>query len=457
MRIWVFYYNNGKTLVYSGVESKECQVFELNFLPSVEELKYALDNAELVWEGDGQEPEFLDEKVTRCAKQGSSIWHANSNDKEYAVCVKKVNGSLVPSKIISPEFIADFTKEPTRPIDLEAQLLRIEAKCPKSPQDEVPPVNNGPQRRKKSGTQPWFKNHSKSCRLGFRRDDKSCARIEGANGVENTTATKDCVFIHGAGVYGNGSIEEGSFYGYWGNVHLYTPQCKNRYYFNADTIQNGWDSESLQKLACDTILYKSDSKDKVARDRVIFSHSMGNLILGAAIHKGLCDIDVSTTSWYSIMAPWRGSQAANWVGQVCSVSGLTNYLLRKGASALGYCDKGMKPCHAYETLIVDNPALLVVAETAKSRVKGLMCGVAPWGLTTTYSPLLRSLSSVVGFPDDNDGMVGISSCNVNKYDFTNDPHSKYYATYTNHADGTCRNGNGWMRSGEPCNFYTDKL
>jgi len=58
-------------------------------------------------------------------------------------------------------------------------------------------------------------------------------------------------------------------------------------------------------------------KGTVIRNTAVFTHSMGNLILAAAIHNKHCSLDAATSKWYSLAAPWFGSSSAFLMKEQC--------------------------------------------------------------------------------------------------------------------------------------------
>ena len=58
---------------------------------------------------------------------------------------------------------------------------------------------------------------------------------------------------------------------------------------------------------------------EVVKNVIIYAHSMGNLILAAAIKNGVCSLDKESVSWYDLMGPLRGSPAANMLDTVCGM------------------------------------------------------------------------------------------------------------------------------------------
>jgi hypothetical protein len=88
-----------------------------------------------------------------------------------------------------------------------------------------------------------------------------------------------------------------------------------------------------------------------------------------------------------------------------------------------------------------------------------MCGIDAYGLNSLYSPLFVALSSLgTGLERPNDGLVSLKSCRVQPgQSFGGQASDVYYQTTTNHADITCRNGNGmWGDDRKPCNWFIGK-
>ncbi len=104
-------------------------------------------------------------------------------------------------------------------------------------------------------------------------------------------------------------------------MSYYTPQCSERWFIREETKLRGWDNADLQKSFCDILLMKhlpdKISTDNVVKNTIIFAHSMGNLILGAAIKNGVCSLEKETVSWYNVMGPVKGSKAAIVLKDIC--------------------------------------------------------------------------------------------------------------------------------------------
>ncbi|KAF0981391.1 hypothetical protein FDP41_012199 [Naegleria fowleri] len=92
---------------------------------------------------------------------------------------------------------------------------------------------------------------------------------------------------------------------------------------------------------------------------------------------------------------------------------------------------------------------------------GRMCGISPTGLLSQYSLVLTLLVDATQTEQPNDGFVESSSCTSHssqQHSYSEGFSSNYYLANLNHADTSCRNGNGWLsRSKQPCLYYKDKM
>jgi len=268
-------------------------------------------------------------------------------------------------------------------------------------------------------------------------------------------ANYTCIFLHGVGQEVTLPPSD-DWVEYWGQVHLYTPQCRVRKFIKQESQNRGWDDSELQKEFCKLALWGQPEGDKLIRNKLLFVHSMGNMVLEAAIKKGLCDVDMSSTSWFNIQGPVAGSKAATWLDAICRENGKLNWPYKFIAEMGGYCQPGKNvPYVAYKSLQPDHPGLQDLAPIVRDRVKGMLCGGSSYGLQTRYGIALYSLALMVGYGEDNDGMVGFSSCSLGMKDkFQSDFNHPFYLSYVNHADGTSRNGEGWWSLGrKPLSWF----
>lgn len=122
---------------------------------------------------------------------------------------------------------------------------------------------------------------------------------------------------------------------------------------------------------------------------------------------------------------------------------------------MGLC-AGTVPSGAYQSMVPTNPALVQAQSIIKSQLTGMMCGTSAYGLNSKYSVALQLLATIGKLENPNDGMVSFDACSQHiEEGFSNQPSAYYYEAGVNHADGTCRNGNGWWGDDrQPCDFFT---
>jgi hypothetical protein len=196
------------------------------------------------------------------------------------------------------------------------------------------------------------------------------------------------------------------------------------------------------------------------RDTIVFTHSMGNIIFAAALRSGLCTLDTSA-SWYAVSAPVSGSKAADVLDKVCESQSILEEPLRELATLMHYCqsDQPGPPNLAYESMQTTNPMFDGLVNVFNAHAKGRMCGTSAFGLFSEYSLGLEAMSDMVRFGDDNDGMVDMLSCGLGLADnlWSSDPASDYYKAAVNHADTTCRNGDGdFGQNRQPCSWFSHR-
>jgi len=310
-------------------------------------------------------------------------------------------------------------------------------------------------KQKKSTNAPWYKN-TNTCQFPWLADPKFCQN----KNLE--TVKKVCIFFHGSGETVTApTIPEHAEY--WGPLNQYTPQCQERRFVRQETKLRGWDDQTLQRIYCQEAMFDQEDKTMI-KNKIIFSHSMGGLVLSGAIRNKFCDID-SSTSWYTVATPYEGSQMAPFVKQVCErkYPGIIPSIQRYISEFFGYCIPGKDEVYrVYETLA---PGFLYMRELISittHRIKGSLCGTSAFGLNTVYSIPLSVVASYAGYPEDNDGLVAQGSCKVlgrnQGNTFRDDADSKFYRPTTNHKDNTCNHGDGlWGNRRKPCSYYANKI
>jgi len=265
--------------------------------------------------------------------------------------------------------------------------------------------------------------------------------------------------MHGLGMPNSSAPTEIDTDDYWGgdsNIIRLTPFCSSRTYIHQDTVTRAWDNAEMHKAVCEAALGEG-SNDTVIRDTVLFAHSMGNLIFADAIRQGACSLDTSS-HFVSIAAPWYGSKASQVLEEYCSNSS-AGEVLHWLAHKLHRCDADRPGSisHAYESLEPTYPAFEGLAEFAAQQVSFAMCGHSPYGLTSVYSAAMEGLASAIGFGEQSDGMVPLSSCLLPGKAYDTHWQSAFYSAGINHIDGTLRSGDGSLGSSRQPSQWVSSL
>jgi hypothetical protein len=178
---------------------------------------------------------------------------------------------------------------------------------------------------------------------------------------------------------------------------------------------------------------------------------MGGLILANAIKNGLCDIERSTSTWYTIGVPWRGSKLANVLANICAdrTSLLTVYLRKQG-----YCTDDYAPAAGFAHLRAGEVSS-ELGDIALARKSGSMCGISSTGIPGTVDSMyLPWLASLALFDYINDSAVESHSCIQHNEKFIKgEAENRYFADEFNHLDATCRNGDGFVSTAHPCSYF----
>jgi len=273
---------------------------------------------------------------------------------------------------------------------------------------------------------------------------------------------KTCIFLHGAGET-PARPSQRELKEYWGEVNSFTPHCKERLFIRQETKNNSWDNIGLQRSYCEALTF--DQEDKfLVKNKIIYIHSMGSLVLAGAIKNKICELDSRTTTWYHIAGPLKGTLISKFVKDVCEkrtrvLPEVQQYI----AGLFGYCVPNRDSVWiAYESCAPNWPGIDDAFNFAKTRITGSMCGKSTFGLFSEYAFGLSIVAGYVGFGEDSDGFVGVSSCKnamrERGNNFDDEPTSNTYRANINHADTTCRNGDGYFGGSErkPCSYYFNK-
>lgn len=361
--------------------------------------------------------------------QNCIVYAVEALEETYLLCVD--NTSFVPKAVISETFIATiFNYLPSvRPLPgLNSTFLNS---CPTSYTTILVSLNSG-----------WW--------------TYSQARAK-RQLAENKPYQKNCIFLHGAGEeWPAGTLTTSSMPDYWGQMEKYTPQCKSRIFIRENTRARGWKDLELQKKYCEVASQFTGTISNV----IIFAHSMGNLILAAALENKFCVFDKKTAKWFNIQGPLEGSDVANFLESTCALTPtLFSQIPQAAAQAFKYCN-GTKLAPVYTSLRTSEKKWFKWNNILQEYVAGALCGTTPIGLVSTDAFKLTAV--YLGLSEltiGHDGMVPVYSCvkkNILKT-FSGSPTNEFYLADINHSDGRCKNGDGYFsQARKPCSFYICK-
>jgi hypothetical protein len=449
-----FHYANGITNVYM-FDDKKCQAIQTVSPPFASELTNSLYQAQIV----PADARIFDTEVRKCKQK----WTTTFAGEHFVLCDLK---NFIPAKILGQDIVIEITSYSFELAKIKEQITDKFSRCSPSGPDavfnawEIPYVA--------PADSSWYLSPT-SCDYEWTRDTVACSGL-----YRSDDSKKVCIFLHGAGVAETKNATH-RYRSYWGDVHKNTPQCSERWFVKYDTKMNGWDSVDMQKAYCDLALVGQQERhirpgfsQRPIKNKIIFAHSMGNLVLAAAIKNNYCTID-ETTSWYAANGPFMGSQASTWLTKLCNdkehggvVFETWRMLQHFVANVLGFCIKGGRPLPVFVTNDKDfcNKQGLCVKELrdiAKTKVKGSICGDSSSGLLSYMSVPLTTFSSLVSYHEPNDAIVPYSSCAIQDSYGTNFS-ALSYRTETNHMDGACRTGDGMYGAGrKPCSWYRNKV
>ena len=271
---------------------------------------------------------------------------------------------------------------------------------------------------------------------------------------------RSCLFIHGGG-NDNAEKELQTSSTKFGDISDHAPCCSLIKYASLDTNGVGWTNEALQETVCNHALSMSSSsnvEEKVIKDTILVTHSMGALIVAGAVANKKCSIDKST-AWVSMSAPMSGTMASNYAQDICMSDNSKAFdavlvLLGKcpvstGMQSLTYM--GGK----YSTEVL-NDAYKAAQQVYRKHVSAVMCSNANLGIISTDQPKYLLLGSAIQHgTNEHDGIVTYESCRggLPASQFHDKPSGAFYVTTCNHADTAFLHGDGLLDSTKPVQWF----
>jgi hypothetical protein len=278
---------------------------------------------------------------------------------------------------------------------------------------------------------------------------------------------KKCLFLHGIGVHEDIGLVD-TYPGYWGSIEEMLPCCSDVKFMHLNSVDSPWYDELFAERICDAMVSVARNttfsltqqthpqlparKVPVIENTVVVAHSTGNLYLASALLYEKCRLDKDSSKWIAIQGPMRGTNTANRVLEECA----------KPAS--GWSTLVQTVVRDFELCPVKNSTgSLVLADTSASRgcldrlyakvqeayearAHSNLCGISPFGLTSTSSPKFVALAKFSNHStSENDGVVEFESCakrDTGKYQGSYRNRNRFYKASINHDDGRLIHGDG---------------
>ncbi|KAG2993122.1 hypothetical protein PC128_g21644 [Phytophthora cactorum] len=256
---------------------------------------------------------------------------------------------------------------------------------------------------------------------------------------------RPCVFLHGLGnlkeevdLQDNPKWTKKKF-GYIGD---HAPCCTTVKYAVLNTVDAGWTNETLQRKFCEFSLSMSETSDLTSRtisDTIVVTHSMGGLVLAAALATGKCKL-ADNTSWVSISAPMTGSMAADFVQDICNgefttaVAGVMDFV---GKCPVSTAKKSLCYQNGKYSTPELNAAYTAAQEAYRGNVTAALCSKSYNGVLSMMSPsFLLEGTMIPHRSKENDGLVEFQSClgGLDPTLFGDSYLDRFYAAKLNHAD-----------------------
>ncbi|KAK1930804.1 hypothetical protein P3T76_013761 [Phytophthora citrophthora] len=280
-----------------------------------------------------------------------------------------------------------------------------------------------------------------------------------ASSCKCKTTPRPCIFFHGIG--NANELEElannpKKASGRMGNMNNHSPCCSTVKYAILNTMDYGWNNDTLQEKFCDRALRLSDISDvkkKTITDTVIITHSMASLVMSMAIATDKCSFGEGAT-WVAISSPMTGSMASDYFQGFCS--GDTKNLASKLVNYFGQCPMPIaRQSITYENGKYSskelNAAYVKAQKAYMENVDAAMCSDNPNGVLSVYEPVFLLTAKVVHHKSpENDGLVEFQSCakGLDETKFGNSYKDVFYRPELNHADTAFLTSDGWFEDSQ---------
>ncbi|CAI5739926.1 unnamed protein product [Hyaloperonospora brassicae] len=269
---------------------------------------------------------------------------------------------------------------------------------------------------------------------------------------------RPCIFFHGLGNPKEAPELQDTpamVHDMIGDMHGHAPFCSTIKYAIIDTETAGWTDKVLHKKFCKFALSMSPTSnvtEGVIDSTIIVTHSMGGLVMAAALATGRCKFS-RKTSWVALSPPMGGSMASDFMMGVCEKDGTVaeNLFGLIGHCPMTVCRKStIYQGEKYSTPST-NKAYAAAQKAYRRNVAAAMCSDSPLGLFSPYQ--VRSAIGGKILPhksEENDGLVEYKSCaaGLDVAKFGNHYLDRFYRPQLNHADTALLNGDGVLKNSQ---------
>ncbi|CAI5727115.1 unnamed protein product [Hyaloperonospora brassicae] len=279
-----------------------------------------------------------------------------------------------------------------------------------------------------------------------------------ANECQPTSKPRPCIFFHGLGNPKEAPELQNTpamIRDMLGDMNGHAPFCSTIKYAIINTDDVGWRDDALQRKFCKFALSMSPTSNVTAGmidNVIIVTHSMGGLVMAAALATGKCKFSPKT-SWVALSPPMGGSMASDFMMGICEKDGSVAENL---FDLIGHCP--MVPSRKstiyqgekYSTPVVNN-AYVAAQKAYRDNVAAAMCSDSPLGVFSEYQASSAIAGKILPHKSlKNDGLVEYKSCAAGLDDakFGNHYRDRFYRPQLNHADTAFLTGDGVLKNSQ---------
>lgn len=358
----------------------------------------------------------------QCREAATERWSFRWGQQTFVYCQPSADAHVVASSNFHAVFVPDATTVDSLGLQVPVDPATGEAAV-------CPELKDVSALRMADGDEPVHHQGEPEVAAGRRL---------GSNGRRRLTPARPCVFVHGSGQASDKDATT-SWTGYWGNIHTkLASQCSSFKFLKRNLKSRKWDHPDHAQAFCDAAANPGGDIGSV----LIFSHGIGSLIVASALNNNICSF-TSATRWYSAMAPFSGSKAADEGLNLCdnydALKDILDYLKVCKGKDKDQLQSGILSSQTSYSSPVDTWAQLQAV--ANTHLDGAMCGHDSSGNYNGVGVGLVSIDDNIWFGEDRDGWMKLSQCKAAKNQWQYWHHNKWSTfvnMHLNYLDGACK-------------------